>query len=252
MTHPANSTTSDDGRYYEWRGNKYTSVTTILGALGKPFLMKWSAKMAAEYAVNNWGLLTDMLITDKRENVTDLIKGAASRYTEEASTLGSMVHGCVERHIKGEPPDEITMTHMAHFKKFEADWKPQYHWVEATTYNKTEGYAGTMDFVARINGVDTIVDIKTGNQVYPEVALQLAAYANGEFIGRDGKELPMTAIEQGAVLHLRHNGYKFIPVRIDAEVWTAFRYIKEAFRWQRYTSKTVLGYSPSRLADAPF
>ena len=251
MTSPQNSTTSDDGRYYEWRNDRYTSVTTILGVLSKSHLIKWSAKMAAEYAVENWGELTDVMIRGgKKTEVIDRIKGASARYTEEASNTGSMVHGALERHIKGEKPGDVIMTHLGYFKKFEDEWKPEYLACEATVYNKTEGYAGTFDFIALINGVRTIVDIKTGKSVYPEVALQLAAYANGEFIGRDHTEFPMLDVEHGAVLHLRPNGYKFIPVRIDQEVWTAFRYVKEAFRWQRYTSKTVLGYSPSRM-DVP-
>lgn len=253
MTSPTNSKTTDEGREYNWKGERFTSVTTILGALGKPHLIKWSAKMAALYAVEHWGELTGKLIDGcEKDDIVDLIKGASSRYTEDASNVGDLVHGAVEKHIKGEKPGDVIMTHMGYFKKFEDDWKPEYLACEATAYNRTEGYAGTFDFIARINGARTIVDVKTGKSVYPEVGLQLAAYANGEFIGHGDVEYPMLEVEHGAVLHLRPNGYKLIPVRIDEEVWTAFRYVKEAFRWQRYTSKTVLGYSPSRLDTATF
>lgn len=61
MTSPANSVTTDDGRYYVWPKTPnvhYPSITTIIKqGVPKPFMAKWTAKKAAEQAMNNLDLL---------------------------------------------------------------------------------------------------------------------------------------------------------------------------------------------------
>jgi hypothetical protein len=249
LTSPTNSTTSDEGRTYVWppTGEVFTSVTTILNVLSKPFLTKWAAKMAAEYAVENWGELTDMLIRGEQQDAVTLIKEASSRSAQESSEMGTYVHSSVEERIKGIP-SEISPIQLVGFDAWREVHKPEFILCESTVYNRTEGYAGTMDFMAEIEGRNIIVDVKTGKQVYPEVALQLCAYAHGEWCDEGtGREAPLPRIDGAAVLHLRPRGYKFIPVRIDEEVWRSFQYVKEAFRWQRYTSKRVLGFETPML-----
>ena len=250
MTSPVNSTTTEQGRTYIWppTGEIFTSVTTILNVLSKPFLTKWAAKLAAEYAVENWGELTDMLIKDRQSEALDLIKGASARYTEEASQMGTYVHSSVENLIKGNV-DEISPIQMVGFRSWQEVYKPKFLLCETTVYNRSEGYAGTMDFMAHIEGRNIIVDVKTGKSVYPEVALQLCAYSHGEWYMAENNqsENPLPRIDGAAVLHLRPRGYKYIPVRIDDEVWRSFQYIKEAYRWQKYTSKQVLGHETPML-----
>jgi hypothetical protein len=48
--------------------------------------------------------------------------------------------------------------------------------VERPIYCLHCGYAGTMDWLAQVNGVVTLGDIKTSKGVYPEAFLQNAAY----------------------------------------------------------------------------
>ena len=49
-------------------------------------------------------------------------------------------------------------------------------------YSRTFGFAGTLDAICTIAGRRGLLDIKTGRSgVYPEVALQLAAYAHADF-----------------------------------------------------------------------
>jgi hypothetical protein len=195
--------------------------------------------------VDNWKDLSVLL--DKhpfpREEAVTLIKEASIRYMEKTSVLGTQVHSEVERLVNGGI--ENCTPHTSHFKAWAAEYKPQYMLSEATVYNRREGYAGTLDFLAKINTKNIIIDVKTGKNVYPEVALQLCAYAHGEFIGRDNRELELPHIDGAAVLHLRPRGFKFIPVRIDDEVWQSFRYVKEAHRWKAFLSKRVFNTNGS-------
>jgi hypothetical protein len=87
-----------------------------------------------------------------------------------------------------------------------------------------------------------LLDMKTGKGVYPEVALQLAAYRNAEFIGlADGSEAEMPDVDACAVLHLPEaGGYELVDVRADADVFRTFLYVREVFRWQNEASKSVI------------
>jgi hypothetical protein len=155
---------------------------------------------------------------------------------------------------------------------------PEFLAAEATVFNRAQAYGGTLDaivrvragdlvFLIRANGgnpaatqwsapvwswltgldpttpLNVIVDYKSGKAVYPEVALQLSAYARAEFVGHPDRvtELPMATVDLGAVLHLRGDGtFQFRLVRIDDEVFTAFQFGREIYRWVNETAKTVL------------
>jgi hypothetical protein len=157
--------------------------------------------------------------------------------------------------------------HMKSFTDWLDDWHPEFVATEATVFNRREAYAGTLDAIVLLrvgdlvaaverNGqpvplwlasldpeqlVLVIVDYKSGNRIYPEVAQQLAAYARSEFVaGADGiTEYPMPAVVAGAALHLTPTGYRFGLVRIDDEIFDAFRYTREVYRWRKELSRTA-------------
>ena len=255
MTSPLNSSQNAQGqRIYTWplTGEQFSSVTTILDVINKPALKQWAANQAATYVIENFNEVHKTLMKDRTE-AHDLIKFAHKRYTDTASDMGTHAHACVEAYIRGEDIPEPIPPHMDHFYAWCKEYEPKFVECESTVYNRAVGYAGTMDLIAIIDGARTIVDIKTGKNVWPEAALQLAAYSRGEFIGRQevaGEtggtqhyeyiEEPMQEVQRAAVLHLRMTQYKYIPCRIDDEVFRAFRYVNEVFRWQQYISKTVL------------
>src|SRR5262249_28914527 len=95
---------------------------------------------------------------------------------------------------------------------------------------------------ATIAGRKLLLDTKTGKGVYPEVALQLAAYRYAEFIGLpDGSEAKMPTVDGCAVVHLPEaGGYQLLEVRADPEGFTGFLYVRECFRFQEEMSKTVV------------
>lgn len=155
------------------------------------------------------------------------------------------------------------------FRAFLADWQPEYLAAEATVFNRPQAYAGTLDAIARLRAGDLmravqrvgdeiptwlarhsphdrvtgLGDYKAGNAVYAEVGMQDAAYARAEFIGLpDGvTEAPLPAVEFGFVLHLTPTGYHLHLVDIGDEVYDAFRFAREVFRFRQDIARRVIG-----------
>jgi hypothetical protein len=126
---------------------------------------------------------------------------------------------------------------------------------EATVYSESENYAGTLDFAAELGDRPLVVigDAKTGKAIYPEVALQLAAYAHADYVGLpDGTDAALPAFDAAIALHLTPDGYDVIPVRVDDEVFKAFLFVREVFRWQEEIAKEVLGQPMAGPASLEF
>jgi len=61
MSDPANSVTSDSGRYYTWPADgdrQFISITTVQkNGVPKPALLPWATKQAAEYTLEHIDLI---------------------------------------------------------------------------------------------------------------------------------------------------------------------------------------------------
>lgn len=272
MSGPRNATTARGGkRFYSWRNEEFWSVTTIIsGGVPKPALLPWGIKSVAESAVAKRATLTAMLAdceTPKEcakgvfcpvcTEAIRYLKGAPYAKRDAAGDLGTDVHAAAEAYSLGQPFPKwspLIRPYMEAYVAFLEDFTPTFTATEASVYNRTQKYAGTLDAIARLQlplqalPGDYILDTKSGKGIYPEIGLQLAAYRNAEFIGLpDGSEAPMPDVDGALGLHLTPQGYRLIEVRADAEVFNAFLYAREVFRFATDTSKTVLGleYGPN-------
>jgi hypothetical protein len=88
-----------------------------------------------------------------------------------------------------------------------------------------------------------MADWKTSKSTYPDVALQMSAYAHAEFIvSPDGSREAMPSFDGAVVLHITPDQAAFKPVRIDeADVFAHFLSLRHTFEWVNSVSKTVLG-----------
>ena len=171
---------------------------------------------------------------------------------DKAAGIGTQVHAATEAYVLGtpmpEPPSEVAPYLAAH-RRFLDDWRPEFLMTEGTVCNWTERYAGTLDWIARLDGALVIGDTKPGKAVYPEVALQLAAYRYAEFVVLpNGTEAPLPAAERAVVLHLRPDGYSLVPVEAGEREYLCFRYVRECFRFLEEIAPTVLGEALAVLA----
>src|SRR5688500_18852549 len=75
----------DDSRYYIDPADEtvYDSVTTVLAATNsKPWLTNWSAKLAAEFTIEQYEFIGQTIETVNKDAAIDLIKGEARRRRE--------------------------------------------------------------------------------------------------------------------------------------------------------------------------
>lgn len=203
-------------------------ATKIISGGVPKFLTAWAAKMAAECAVlrqSEWAHLPD-------DEAIAHIKKASDRHRDHAADVGTRAHAWCEARAVAEidPPDAADIQgHAFQFEKFLTERRPTYTETEVTVFSREHHYSGTLDGIADIPGLGrTLLDIKTGARVYPEVCLQLAAYARADFIGRpDGTEDPIPEFDAFAVLHLRPKSYRLIPVTVTDTEFYDFLYAKQ-------------------------
>ena len=248
------SKNTDIGRVYEWNGDEFVSVTTaIKNGIAKPGLVNWAAKQVANIAVRD----ADTVHADSAEDHIRNIISAFEGIRGAASETGNIVHGLCDRLAKGEEVnddeiDEASKPFIVAYRQFLADWSPKYIESEAFVASKKYGYAGTLDAIIEIDGKAYLMDIKTGKSIYPEVGLQLAAYARADFIGsRGGSEnkLPDIHPTRGLVLHLRPNKYALYPVRMDDEVFDAFLAALDVHNYETHLKHYIVG--PKMVKEEP-
>jgi len=195
MSNPATANTADDGsRTYTYppTGEQFPSVTTVLGATeGKPWLVPWSARLAAEYAVDHLDLIgavadgRAMTVAAKasgRQPAVDLAKKQAAQVRDRKRDTGGWVHDVVEAlilwqaspeghgsdlvlpalptHLRGadyddEPVEDVADWMLTGFLNFVSDFRPVFHAAEMTVFNAALRTAGTLDMIVTLPGLAT-------------------------------------------------------------------------------------------------
>ena len=101
--------------------------------------------------------------------------------------------------------------------------------VEQIVYSRRYRYAGTMDLFARVNGVETVIDWKTGKAVYAESGLQNVAYQSALI------EMGHGAPTAGLVVRLpkvqTDPAFEVVEVAPVAELLPTFLAVLEVWRW---------------------
>lgn len=229
------------GRRYVWppTGDEVPSVTTILNQKSKPALKNWAAKEVATYAVENileWQNLPP-------DDAIDLLKRAPYRNTRKAADIGTAVHTALEAWVNGEKqPTELVdidlLPYVAGGVQWLDDHVSEVLFTEATVFNLTYRYAGTVDLIVNLkDGRTAIADWKSGKGLYEEVAWQLTAYAKGEFIAtQDGDEwtpTDMPDIDVGIGVHIPGDaGYTAKEVQITDRRWKEFVALRTIQRFE--------------------
>ncbi|MFK0289520.1 hypothetical protein ACIQU6_03390 [Streptomyces sp. NPDC090442] len=244
---------------------KVPGVTSILSMLPKPFLMYWSAKLAAELAVDSLPFVQQMAERD-RQGAIDYLKGASRRYTKVRADVGSDAHDLFERMIRGERVGRVhpdLEPYRAQFADFLDAVNPELVRAEDVAWSDEHGYAGSFDAVLTVwldeDGKPTpdrtgvphrlMADWKTSKATYPDVALQMAAYTHADrIIAPDGTSEPMPTFDGAAVLHITPEQWALKPVRVDDDVFAFFLALRKTFTWDRQVSREVIGRAIAKSA----
>lgn len=147
-------------RYYNKAGKLLPGVTTVLGVLAKPALVPWA---------NGLGL--------QGINVRE--------YVDVLATVGKIGHDMICCHNKGvsfqgngHPADLIDKAEncFISYLSWEKQHKVEPILCESPLISERYGFGGTIDMFAKVDGIPTIVDYKTGKAIYAEHIYQVAAY----------------------------------------------------------------------------
>ncbi len=195
----------------------YTRVTTIAKTLDDTgSLADWKTRMALTGIVKRADLLAQASTAlDDRNKLNKIANDAieaAGAYGR--ANLGTALHAITEQVDRGQKP-QILQGLQGDIETYVAacaawDMRMQAEWIEVLLINDELQYAGTADRIVQLrDGRLVIFDLKTGTDLsysYGSIAVQLAAYANAEWIydWRTGerKSLPDLDKTEGIICHL--------------------------------------------------
>lgn len=218
------------GHSYLLDGEPVDGVTAIVrDGVAKSNLIGWAARSVAGYAIDHWTELAE-LSTSKR--LRELEQAAWSE-RDAAAGRGTAVHRLAAQLAAGDEVDvpEALLGHVDSYLAFAQQYRIEELAVERMVINRRYRYAGSLDLIARIDGEPAIwlLDWKTGaSGIWPETALQLAAYAHAEaMVDPDGTEHPMPPIDHAAGVWLRADGFDVVPVDVSPETFRVFLYAQQ-------------------------
>ena len=234
---------------------RYPRVSSILDAVGKPWLTRWIAR---EDRVGFRTAMIDVLRSSafgeliSRDRVIRLLEhfdppSSTEEIKQTATSFGSHVHALVEAHLKGRPvvPADPIAAHA--FETWRAWWERSgldMVKVEERVACLRCGYGGTCDLLARDRaGQLVMADLKSSKRISDEYALQLAAYSHAA-----AQELT-EPITQALIVRVPKTLGGRIEVRAYsadelATGFAAFRAALTVWRWQRRAAGKEAGDEP--------
>lgn len=159
----ANTIEIIDGEYII-DGKKYPRVTSILNVIRKQELENWRGDVGNEVA--------DEKLATSQDTGTR-IHSACEDILEQ---IDAEVEAPKIRDIETYPENEQCM--LFNFLGWAIKNVEEVIILEKVVYHPVHCYAGRVDWVLKLRGqnLPTLFDLKTSAAIYPEVALQLAAY----------------------------------------------------------------------------
>lgn len=239
---PVNAHTDPDTglRYYDWQGEQYPSVTSIRKLIGMPFpLHNWTLTKVVDRAVAESAVMVAMLNRPrrKRERVRDSnalretkawLRKAATEERDRHGDRGDRIHQAVKAHLPSTAVDPDIAPFIRQYEDFRKRSGLTMLWQERQVFNLSYRYAGSADFLGVLrDGRIAVGDVKSGNSIYLDHAVQCMAYAMGEFVGEnDVVDSRATALLQKAeamvILHLTETGWELAEIRPDPILFKAF------------------------------
>jgi hypothetical protein len=235
---------------YSVNGKQVYGVTNIVGVLNKPGLLYWGVNKTIEYLQNNWlpGKVYDEV---EIKNILEAAKKNHSQAKNVAADIGTMIHDWLSNYLKAllerkTPPKKPVNKEMKAaidgFFRWAKDVKLKVISSERKVYHDKYKYAGTLDLEGIVNGKRTIIDIKTGNSIYPEYFLQASAYLRA-IEKENGKQynggvvilrLSKKVEEKGQIIVEPFEAVK--DERVDLHFKT-FLACLQVYRWQMFLKK---------------
>jgi hypothetical protein len=190
-------------RYKNKAGDIVVGTTTITGLLPKNGLVKWA---------NNLGL-----------------QGIDStKYVDSLASIGTLAHDMIEADLMGtkpdlseSSPDEISKAENCLLKYYE--WRKEHKidviFCEKQLVSEEYQYGGCVDVYCNLNGIPTLIDIKTSKQCFLAHKCQLLAYR--QLLEENG--YPIHDLRILRVGRDENEGFDDIKVSNQKELWEIFK-----------------------------
>lgn len=232
-------------------------VTSIGNNLSKDFLKFWAAKEA----VKDLGYF-DPKQTPKEEGMARLAlclaeiqamspdeylarlesaKNAHARKTTEAADAGTRAHDWFENYVKARiegllpeslelPEDPAVLSAVNAFLAWESAHHVIWYASELVVGSEQHEYGGKLDALAAVDGIPSLIDFKTSNQISSDYAIQTAGYHLAL------KEMGLE-MWQRIILRTPKDGKDFeawtVPTPLDLDI-QAFLALRQIQRWKSY------------------
>ena len=216
--------TTDDERFYIKESKD--PVTGLPCHIYLPSATWITKDVPKGYGFEKW-------LADKGWDVSHEIKADRGKY-------GTRVHAAIDMLINGEnvtisdtfkdPYGERAEMEALTFEEYHAVWTFQEFWKEYTSKHTVEvieteftiwseslGFAGTVDLLAKVDGVYTIFDWKTSKNVYLGHKAQISGYRKEMINQLKTQEINMVIVQLG--YDKNKNGYKVNEVE---DCWNEF------------------------------
>ena len=225
------------GRHYTHpqTGELVPSVTNVIGIMDKPALPRWAALEVARSAYRMRHALPEM----GESEAIDMLKSSPWNRSKRAADRGTDIHSYLEARINSWEVDDLSpdaepYREAADGWLMSAEIEPIA--TELTVFHPT--YAGTVDFVGRVDGRLTILDFKTSKAIYDEAALQLGALwgcysdQHGDPVAwRDGK-FELAEDVDLLVVRIGEDGFETKQVADPYASLVGFVSLLEAWHWK--------------------
>jgi hypothetical protein len=263
---------SQDHRYWFNGEGPRPSVTTVLEVLSKPALVYWKGQEVARAIYRDSAAFFGKGWDIGEDDAIKWAMGKADEQRDRAAKLGSSIHLLAdmvqrapegaEKAVEGFRVSDEEKPYLEAWRAFTAFLEAQGASIVSSEHAVWgEGYAGTYDLIVQMPGQHEgqinwsksqmwLIDIKTSKGIYPEYALQLAAYghAAGIILPNDPKLYPMPHIDRYAVLHLRpdaypQDGYRLIEYPVTEREYFSFISALDLYEWRkedRFNKATLL------------
>jgi len=141
-------------------GTRVPGVTTILGVLNKPALVKWA---------NNLGL----------QGID------SSKYVDDKADIGTLAHQMIADYLRGVETDTSEYS-QKQIDQAENSVLSYLEWekahtikpilIEESLVSEDWHFGGQIDCLAELDGEQVLIDFKTSKGIYPEMLAQVSAY----------------------------------------------------------------------------
>ncbi|MDD5011989.1 MAG: hypothetical protein PHQ00_07695 [Phycisphaerae bacterium] len=190
--------------------------------------------------VRQLGWNTDVLVAWARREA--LSGNDPNKIRDEAADSGTVTHKLIESHIIGEKADlsdytqnQIDKGETGFLAYLEWEKRNAIEYIGSEIQIVSEKYrcGGTIDAIAKKNGVLWLLDFKTSSGIWPEMKVQVAAYKNiYEEIN------PLNKISECHLLQLNKKDGSFQHHKLSDEqignAWIVFKHCRELYDFQKY------------------